>query len=131
MCRENLRGKSTVGIGIRKCGEVGSAIDRRIRGGKSQMRKWPIAMAFSLMPLSDGLVSLEFEVDDHEALRQTIRAMYGNVQQQPAGPWIDKVSFGGQEFVYQDEWDEPCLIAHTPKGSEILKELHGKLTRGD
>ncbi|MEP4195120.1 MAG: hypothetical protein ABJL99_05710 [Aliishimia sp.] len=35
--------------------------------------------------------------------------------------------FGGSSFTFTNEWDDPCLIAGTDEGDEILKALHAKI----
>jgi hypothetical protein len=33
------------------------------------------------------------------------------------------VKFGGEEFTFQNEWDDPCLISHSANGDELLRDI--------
>lgn len=83
-------------------------------------------MAVTLLKAGDYL-SLEFDNDDLERVGECIRDLYPNVTSRWAG--IFKVyCFGGCEFTFQNEWDDPCLIASSDEGHEILRVLHARLT---
>lgn len=79
-------------------------------------------MTATLLDLPDGHLSLEFETADVPAVRALIRDRYGppDVEQ---GVALSVLRFGGAEFVFQNEWDDPCLIASTIEGDRILREL--------
>lgn len=38
------------------------------------------------------------------------------------------VSFGGETFTYQNEWDDPCLISSSNKGDELLRNIYTELS---
>ncbi|BCJ90079.1 hypothetical protein IZ6_08140 [Terrihabitans soli] len=86
-------------------------------------------MAFRLHNLPDGLVSLEFEERDQEVLREAIGALYGPSDQQWVTGNVAEITFGGESFAYQAEWDEPCLVAGNPEAADLLKDLHAFLIR--
>ena len=83
-------------------------------------------MAVTLLPLSNGHYSLEFEPSDMPSVAAAIRDRYGEPGkcQYPASA---DYSFGGCHFTFQNEWDDPCLIAGSVEGDEILKALHEAL----
>jgi len=36
---------------------------------------------------------------------------------------------GDEQLIFYDEWDEPCLIASSPRGVEILQLIQAELAR--
>lgn len=86
-------------------------------------------MAVTLLPLSNGHYSLEFESADLPSVASAIRDRYGvpDKRQYPASA---EYRFGGCSFTYQNEWDDPCLISGSAEGDDILKSLHDVLSTG-
>lgn len=84
-------------------------------------------MAVTLLPLSNGHYSLEFESADLPSVASAIRDRYGvpDKRQYPASA---EYRFGGGSFTYQNEWDDPCLISGSAEGDDILKSLHDVLS---
>lgn len=83
-------------------------------------------MSVMLLNVGDHL-SLEFEDGDLQRVGLSIRELYPNASSYWAG--IFKVySFGGCEFTFQNEWDDPCLISNSDDGDAILRSLHAQLT---
>jgi hypothetical protein len=83
-------------------------------------------VAFSLHRLATGRWCLEFASQDHAALQDAIGALFGPIR----GAWLAtaaELQFGGASFVYQDEWDEPCVIALTAEGDAVLAAVHARL----
>lgn len=78
-------------------------------------------MAVSLLNVGDRL-SLEFETSELDAVRALIRERYPDITTEPAGI-ATVVRFGGEQFTFQNEWDEPCLISHTAEGDELLRMI--------
>jgi hypothetical protein len=79
-------------------------------------------MAISLLKLDTGHYSLEFEPADIERVSEALRETCGS----PAvrrGPIATSYSFDGVELTYQNQWDDPCLIASNEAGDAILKKL--------
>ena len=79
-------------------------------------------MAVSILPLKGGGASLEYARADAERVGAAIKALYGT----PSIEWaavFATVRFGGCRFVYQDEWDDPCLIAGCPSGVRLLEAI--------
>src|SRR5580765_655328 len=66
----------------------------------------PVVMAIRLTESPPDLVVLEFDDDDHERVRAAIRALFGPAQMRWSAVHAT-VSFGGEAFVYQCEWDDP------------------------
>ena len=87
-------------------------------------------MAITLLHLPSGHYSLEFDLSDLPSVATAIRKRYG-VPEKRLLPTITEYSFGECSFVFQNEWAEPCLIADTTKGDEILQALHADLTTID
>lgn len=79
-------------------------------------------MAVAIIELADGCCSLEFAGSDFGELRERIGQRWGEVS---AGPYMtmQTVTFGGQDFVYQSEWDDPCLLSRTAQGAALLRQL--------
>lgn len=65
-------------------------------------------MAFRLLTLSEGLVSLEFEERDHDALREAVGALYGTLDQKWVGGAVARLTFAGQTFAYQPSGTIPA-----------------------
>lgn len=88
-------------------------------------------MAATLLSLSNGHYSLEFEPADLPAVASAIRDHYG-VPDKRQYPTSAEYRFGGCSFTFQNEWDDPCLISGSAEGDDILKNLHHVLdTRPD
>ncbi|MBU1541168.1 MAG: hypothetical protein KKC29_08545 [Alphaproteobacteria bacterium] len=83
-------------------------------------------MAVSILNLSDGGVSLEFDSRDAKAVREAIRKRYGPIRRRWHVMSAD-VSFGGELFVFQNEWSDPCLISRSTTGAEMLEQIAGDL----
>lgn len=83
-------------------------------------------MALTLLPLSNGHYSLEFEPTDLPSVASAIRDHYG-VPDKRQYPTSAEYRFGGCSFTFQNEWDDPCLISGSAAGDEILRNLHNAL----
>ena len=79
-------------------------------------------MAVSLLPVGDHL-SLEFDTSDLEAVRAYVRERHPDVTSKSAGI-ATVVVFGGEEFTFQNAWDDPCLISGSTQGDELLRAIH-------
>jgi hypothetical protein len=80
-------------------------------------------MAMTLLALSTGHYSLEFEPSDLPGVRSVIRQLYGRPETR-RNPVLTELRFGGCSFTFQNEWDDPCLISGSSEGDEILRALH-------
>lgn len=86
-------------------------------------------MTIELLELQDGGTSLEFEEADIAAVLDVAHARFGKLE-------VERhvlhaiYRFGGCEFIFQNEWDDPCLIAGGPEGVEILRALCADLNDG-
>jgi hypothetical protein len=78
-------------------------------------------MSVSLLNVGDHF-SLEFDTSDRDAVRSYIRERYGEVSSKAAGI-ATVVTFGGEDFTFQNEWDDPCLISHSVKGDDLLRAI--------
>ena len=83
-------------------------------------------MAVSLLPLSNKHYSLEFETADIERVNTTIIELYGRPIISRHATCMNYI-FGGCDFTFQTEWDDPCLISDSSEGDNILKKLHKRL----
>jgi hypothetical protein len=79
-----------------------------------------MGMTVSLLQLSTGSASLEFSSDDKPSVIGAIEARFGRLQKGRVGMEDVSYEFGGEEFVYYDAWDEPCLISCSAAGTEML-----------
>ena len=82
-------------------------------------------MPVSLLQVGEHL-SLEFESGDLPRVRDYLKAKFPNLKTEFHGI-STTVQFGGEEFTFQDFWDDPCLIAGTAKGDEILRSIFSGL----
>jgi hypothetical protein len=83
-------------------------------------------MAVTLLLLSDGHSSLEFDPSDMPSVASAIRDHYGEVDKRQY-PMLVEYRFGGCSFTFQNEWDDPCLISASVEGDQILRILHATL----
>ncbi|WP_176590068.1 hypothetical protein [Sphingobium sp. EM0848] len=79
-------------------------------------------MAISLLPLPKGNASLEFAPADLANVREAISALFGPVLSD-VQPTYARLTFGGETFLFEQEWDEPCLIAQNEAGTLMLEQL--------
>lgn len=86
-------------------------------------------MAVALLSLPDGTSSLEFAPDDLEAVRQVISHLFGKATSELRGSYA-RIAFGGENFLFEQEWDAPCLIASTKGGSLLLAQIERRLSEG-
>lgn len=85
-------------------------------------------MAVTLLSLSDGhSSSLEFASEDIELVRQAIFDLFGETASQ-RGLTYSTMEFGGEKFLFQKEWDDPCLIASTEAGRTLLLQIERRLS---
>ncbi|WP_206539698.1 hypothetical protein [Leisingera sp. ANG-S5] len=84
------------------------------------------AITFKILELSSGRLSLEFSASDLTAVREAIESIYG-VPEITAYPACASVKFAGCMFVFQNEWNDPCLISQSEEGNRILKDLFESL----
>lgn len=79
-------------------------------------------MSISLLELANGRVSLEFEESDFSVIVKTIRDIHG-VPNKTLKATYTEYQFEGSRFLFQNEWEEPCLISTSAKGDAILRFL--------
>lgn len=85
-------------------------------------------MTVSLLKVGNYL-SLEFDTTDVETVRSCIEECYAEIRSEAVGI-ATIVMFGGEEFTFQNEWDDPCLISQSIKGDDLLRALHEHFCRG-
>lgn len=83
-------------------------------------------MAVTLLKLSTGLTSLEFEEADWGAVKDEISRRFGEITVSARG-LDDVASFGGQQFRRSILDDEPHLMAETARGATMLEEIAAAL----
>ena len=79
------------------------------------------------MTLTGGGVSLEFDTADAPTVRKAIARRYGRMRRR----WLvlaAEVTFGGESFVFQNEWNDPCLISRSAAGAEMLERIASDLS---
>ena len=84
-------------------------------------------MAARLLQLDLGIVSLEFDRTDMPDVRKAIQTLFEDASES-VFVLESEVEFGRERFAFQNEWDDPCLISKSARGSQILKQLHDALT---
>ena len=70
---------------------------------------------------------MEFEESDLMRVSSVVRENYPDVASRWEGI-VQVISFAGCEFVFQNEWEDPCLISGSSEGDVILRNLHSLLT---
>lgn len=71
--------------------------------------------------------SLEFASEDIESVRQAILDLFGDAASEQHTTYCT-LRFGGEKFLLQNEWDDPCLIAFTEAGRIMLAKIEGRLS---
>ena len=84
-------------------------------------------MTIRILELRNGHISLEFDTNDIPVVAAGIKSLFGDATQEQF-VLCSSIGFGGSEFIFQNEWDDPCLISTTVEGDECLRRLHGQLT---
>lgn len=81
----------------------------------------------SLLQLDDGKLSLELGEDELPLVKHLIDRDWGQPQITRHATH-DTLLIKGLEFIFQNDWDDPCLISSCAKGSEMLKALHSQIS---
>jgi hypothetical protein len=87
-------------------------------------------MPIHILYLEDGAASLEFKAQDLIGLKAEIERLWGSMISADELTYA-KASFGGETFLHTNEWDDPCLISRTAKGTEMLTLLACNLAIND
>ena len=80
-----------------------------------------------LLELPEGMVSLEFEPSERDALMERLKK-HGSFKKRLYATHA-KISIGADQFIYENEWDEPCLISTSASGASLLRQLISKPAR--
>lgn len=99
---------------------LGLKIDHHILGAAEA------PMAISLLALSNGHLSLEFEPSDIDRVSVALRDLYGKPSVEK-WPTLTNYRFSEASLVFQNEWDDPCLISGCTVGDEMLKRVASHL----
>jgi hypothetical protein len=76
----------------------------------------------NILDLSSGMVSLEFKESERELVFSRIESLFGPIGRR----WFAaaaKIKFGGEGFVFDDEYGDLCLISISKKGAEMLRRI--------
>ncbi|MBJ7446688.1 MAG: hypothetical protein JHC81_04060 [Brevundimonas sp.] len=85
-------------------------------------------MAVSLLYSESGC-SLEFSVSDIERVRAALERHYGKPAVNDSSPFMTVYSFAKAKLAFQNEWDDPCLIANDATGVAMLEHIAIELTQ--
>jgi hypothetical protein len=83
-------------------------------------------MTVSLLHLETGC-SLEFAASDIERVRAALEQHYGAPKVDKSSPILTVYTFANATIIFQNEWDDPCLIANEPMGVAMLEQLAKEL----
>jgi hypothetical protein len=83
-------------------------------------------MTVSLLRLETGC-SLEFATSDIERVRAALDRHYGAPKVDKSSPILTVYMFASAKLIFQNEWDDPCLIADEPTGVAMLEQLAKEL----
>ena len=75
----------------------------------------------TLLDLDNGTASLEMSSGDLDGVLSRL-ARFGAVTIEDRATY-ELVKVGGEEFLYINEWDEPCLISTAAAGSRMLATI--------
>ena len=82
-----------------------------------------------LINLSNSHISFEFATCDLSRVDEAIRKIYGPSLKKTYFALCTKYEFHNEDFTFQNEWDDPCLIAGSEKGDKILESLFNHITK--
>jgi hypothetical protein len=80
-----------------------------------------------LLELPEGMVSLEFEPSERDHVIERLKK-FGSFRRHPQATFV-KVSVGREQFIYENEWDDPCFISTSVAGANLLRQLAVKPAR--
>lgn len=83
-------------------------------------------MTVSLLRLETSC-SLEFSTSDIERVRAVLEQHYGAPRVDKSSPMLTVYRFDSAKLIFQNEWDDPCLIADDPAGVAMLEKLAKEL----
>jgi hypothetical protein len=83
-------------------------------------------MKVELLHVGDRL-SLEMDPPGLAAVKAYIEKTYADLMTRTAGI-VTLVRFAGAEFIFENEWDEPYLLAETAEGDDLLKAMCNHFT---
>ena len=86
-------------------------------------------MAVELLDLQNDGASLEFENEDLPAVQQAILARFGRLETERHLIY-ENWRFGGCEFTFQNDGDDPCVIGSSPAEVAMLRSLCADLNDG-
>ncbi len=72
-----------------------------------------------LLELAPDLVSLEFDPGEMPVVRQRL-ARLGRVSEARHASY-SVLTVAGEQFLHENEWGDPCLIAQSAAGSALLR----------
>ena len=67
--------------------------------------------------------SLEMDLEGLEAVRAYLEQTYPDLKTRTAGI-VTLVRFAGSEFIFENEWEEPYLLAETVEGDGLLRTVY-------
>ncbi|WP_308514486.1 hypothetical protein [Sphingomonas flavescens] len=71
--------------------------------------------------------SLEMDRDGLQAVRAYLKQTYPDLKTRTSGI-VTFVSFAGSEFIFENEWDEPYLLAATAEGDDLLRGVQNRFS---
>ncbi|MNN36944.1 hypothetical protein D3C81_1508610 [compost metagenome] len=83
-------------------------------------------MAVSLLPIQGGC-SLEFAEADIERVRQALEKRYGLPEVDKGHPTITIYRYPSADLTFQNDWEDPCLIATNACGIAMLEHIANEL----
>ncbi|HJV43899.1 hypothetical protein [Caulobacter sp.] len=79
-------------------------------------------MTVSLLRLEAGC-SLEFAPSDIERVKAALEQLYGVPLVGKSSPILTVYTFASANLIFQNEWEDPCLIANEPEGVAMLEQV--------
>lgn len=84
-------------------------------------------MAVTLLSLDNGHRSLEYQRADVPLVKTAIRELFSEPKLVEQYAVCSTVQIEGIDFIYQDEWDDLCLISQSATGDAILTAIAERL----
>ena len=81
-----------------------------------------------LFALPGGHLSLEINPGGFDKVTEVITHLYGSSKVKSLGPFSAQYTFGGQNFIYYNEWNDPCLMACSEQGNLLLQKIFAAVT---
>jgi hypothetical protein len=84
-------------------------------------------MKTNLLAMADGRLCLEIASENRRKVADRIYRLFGMPEIATLAPSSSRFRFGGEEFLFRDESDQPRLVSRSERGDAVLTQLLSSL----